>query len=360
MPTKSKILLAVFALLVPQMLWANAGTPLMWFTAFYLFFANLSLGIIEGIILAVIGKNKYLKSILLAILANFVSFIAGYAILEVFQAIFTSLIFDLKGLYSFWIVSLSILYFVTVYVEAYFFSLAYPKTVRSYIKTLKMSYFINIVSYIGMIVGFFTYSNYSFLSDLEVNQAILDKKYDFELYVYHDHQILADTLSNEFNGSLIKQISEEYSRMYFKLVKDTLSNKLTLTLEENRYDDKNRSVMIQKDFLPKEYRCRNGKFADFNLTQRIDFRESNKEWDIRYNKSWAANGFTIRYLNRNKAAENFALEVPWMSWVPDEFTILNNKEMLFLIGGRLVLMNIETKEIAYITRANSYAIRKLE
>jgi hypothetical protein len=75
--------------------------------------------------------------------------------------------------------------------------------------------------------------------------------------------------------------------------------------------------------------------------------------------NWAAEGFSIIYSDKEKESENYALEVPWMFWRPKDFTILNNKEMLFIISGRLVLMNIETKEIAYITRADSYAVRKL-
>jgi hypothetical protein len=345
---------------VPQVVWANAGTPLLWFTAFYLYIANLSLGIIEGIILAAIGKNKYIKSILLAIVANFVSFIAGHYILTGFQDVFLSVFFDLKWIYTFWIVSLSLLYFFTVYIEAFFFSLAYPKTERSYKKTLKLSYFINLVSYAGMIIGFFTFSRFSFFTELEVNQSILDKKFDFELYVYHNDEILIDTLSNEFEGVTFRNIYRGNSNFSLKLVEDTSLNKLDLILEENRQDTNLKSIIVQKDFLPIKYKSKYLNQSYHKLHESLDFRDSNKIWNINYSMAWAADGFSIIYSDKEKESENYALEVPWMFWKPSDFTILNDDEVLFLIGGRLVLMNIETKEIAYITRADSYAVRKIK
>ncbi|MBO4795788.1 MAG: hypothetical protein J5553_00230, partial [Verrucomicrobia bacterium] len=64
-------------LLTPATAQADVGTPLMWATLLHLFIGNLLIGIFEGYLLAKFFKLPKLRSIILMIIANYVSMWLG-------------------------------------------------------------------------------------------------------------------------------------------------------------------------------------------------------------------------------------------------------------------------------------------
>ena len=64
-------------LLSPATAHADVGTPLMWATLFHLFIGNLLIGIFEGYLLAKFFTLPKLRSIILMIIANYVSMWLG-------------------------------------------------------------------------------------------------------------------------------------------------------------------------------------------------------------------------------------------------------------------------------------------
>ncbi|MBR6464107.1 MAG: hypothetical protein IKS81_02315, partial [Verrucomicrobia bacterium] len=65
---------------------ANAGTPLMWATLLHLFIGNLLIGIFEGYLLAKFFKLSKLRSIILLIIANYISmWLGGILLLGLFS-----------------------------------------------------------------------------------------------------------------------------------------------------------------------------------------------------------------------------------------------------------------------------------
>jgi len=71
----------LFLLLLPAAAYADAGTPMMWATAFHLVIGNLFIGIFEGLLVAWLFHLPRLRTVLLAIAANYCSMIAGMYIL---------------------------------------------------------------------------------------------------------------------------------------------------------------------------------------------------------------------------------------------------------------------------------------
>jgi len=85
--TKNKILgLTLSLLLIPSVVFANAGSPMMWFGLLHIFILNAFIGIIESVIIDKFGlKNKAWK----IVLANYISmFIGLYFIAPYFSTAF--------------------------------------------------------------------------------------------------------------------------------------------------------------------------------------------------------------------------------------------------------------------------------
>jgi len=67
--------------MVPSLLIANAGTPLMWLVCGHLVLGNLTIGLCEGALLSWWGGVKYQSAALKMIAANYVSGLVGMALL---------------------------------------------------------------------------------------------------------------------------------------------------------------------------------------------------------------------------------------------------------------------------------------
>lgn len=75
-PTRSAaILLIVLALARPAS--ADAGPPIFWMAGFHLVFGNLVIGLIEGVLLALLFRVRARRAIPIMVLANYASMIAG-------------------------------------------------------------------------------------------------------------------------------------------------------------------------------------------------------------------------------------------------------------------------------------------
>ena len=61
----------------PAVAFADAGTPLMWAGAFHLIIGNAIIGIAEGLILAILFRQKKARCVLIMIAANYFSAWAG-------------------------------------------------------------------------------------------------------------------------------------------------------------------------------------------------------------------------------------------------------------------------------------------
>lgn len=70
--------------ILPLSAQANSGTPLMLATGLHLVFGNLLIGTLEGVLLAFVFKQSYVKCAGWMILANYISALVGYYGLDVF------------------------------------------------------------------------------------------------------------------------------------------------------------------------------------------------------------------------------------------------------------------------------------
>ena len=122
---KIKILILIAFILLPLSVFANGGSPMLFFALFHLLILNAVIGIIES---KIISKFKIQNRCWLIIIANYVSMYVGILVLSQYSSGFIekdSSIFDMTGAFSlagFWF-AMFIAYIATLIIEfpfAYF------------------------------------------------------------------------------------------------------------------------------------------------------------------------------------------------------------------------------------------------
>lgn len=345
------ILLLLF-ILIPQTLLANAGTALMWVPIMQLIFGNILIGIVEGIIISVIFKTKWIRSILIMIAGNNFSWLIGNGLIYVFQNTLIDSLFKLDNVFALWILSLVILYLLTVLIEFPFFGWAFIKNDRFCSRSWKLSLIINAVTYTIMIFIYLSTSKYSFFTDLKIDQSILNNKTNFELFYTFKGDIYKGQIKQNISRDKIYQIPNNIKYPYFKLKEDSINQSIDLYLV-NYYED---TLLFQKSFVESDKNIYYPSiFEKYNWTK-ADFRDTtNRDWKASAG-GWAIEGITFR--DNDTIIQNYGFEVPWMFWNIGNVSILNDSEVICIINDRIIILNKDTKKVAFVTNGNDYMIRK--
>ena len=345
------ILLLLFTL-IPQTLLANAGTALMWFPIMQLIFGNILIGIVEGIIVSVIFKTKWIRSILIMIAGNYVSWLVGNGLIIVFQNTLIDSLFKLDNVFALWILSLVILYLLTVLIELPFFRWTFTKNERFWPRSWKLSLIINAVTYTIMILIYLNVSKYSFFTDLKIDQSLLNNKTEFELFYTFKGDIYKGIIKQNISGEKIYQIPNTIKFPSLYLKEDSINSTINLNLVNYRGD----TLLVQNSFVePYNKKYYPFLFEKYGRTY-ADFRDTTRQdWEASAG-GWAIEGITFRY--NDNTMQNYAFEVPWMFWSIGNISILNDSEVMCIINDRIIILNKDTKKVAFITKGNDYMIRK--
>lgn len=164
---KSSYILPVLALaLFPSTASANAGTPLMWASMLHLVFGNAIIGLVEGLFLGSIFKCSKGKSVLILIIANYVSACAG----GYFVAGYLPSLADvtIQNIQYWFLVFVVVAFVITLLIEFPFFWLALRSPEYSFRRVLVATLVIHAVSYALLFGWYWMASGTSMMSDLEV------------------------------------------------------------------------------------------------------------------------------------------------------------------------------------------------
>ncbi len=350
----SKIIsfLILILLLLPLPILANGGTALMYLPLFQLIIGNFAIGIVEAILLTIFFKTSWGKSTILLIAANYVSWIIGNIFIAFFQNELIDSIFQLEKVFTFWIISLIILYFLTAIIEAPFFRWSFEKSKRNWRRSFYISLMLNVFTYTLMILFYLSFSKYNFFTDLKIDNSILKNKDNFEIYYTKEHSIFNGLIKQDFIGNKIFNIPENYDSFGIELFEDTVKNSIDLYLTNYNKD----SIFLKESFISEKEKIYYGQFKLINNFYHNDFRDTlNRTWNASAN-GWAIDGITIEEMFLPN--KNYAFEVPWMFWQISNITILNDSELICVFNKRIILLNKKSKKIAFITKGNDYAVRK--
>ena len=145
------LLTFLLILVVPSVAWANAGTALMWHTAFHLFIGNVVIGLLEGALLAWLWKAPFTRAVFLMIAANFASFLVGFVGMNVLGVGGPG---PIERLPLIFVGTLAVAWLLTVLVEAPFVRWSLPAERRTLRRTVLASLVLQTLTY-GLLVLYY-------------------------------------------------------------------------------------------------------------------------------------------------------------------------------------------------------------
>ncbi len=157
--------LSVFLVLIPCVALADAGTPLVWATAFHMLLGNAILGVFEGWFLAQVFDLRDLRCMGIMILANYfsawigvfiVDALAGTQAVDIYNALRVTLTLILAS------------YLLTVLLEWPFVALCFWHSDRWLSRSVRGSLMVQTASYILLFGGFWLVSGKTLYTSTEV------------------------------------------------------------------------------------------------------------------------------------------------------------------------------------------------
>jgi hypothetical protein len=152
----------------PAVAYADAGTPLMWASAFHLVLGNAIIGIAEGMILALLFRQRRASCVAIMIAANYFSAWAGGVFL--IPTITASVSLDLYNAWRWLWYMVVISYFVTLLLEWPFVALCLRKSDGWFRKSIWGSLVVQSASYLVLFGWYWAASGTSLYSGLTVVQ----------------------------------------------------------------------------------------------------------------------------------------------------------------------------------------------
>ncbi len=321
----------------------------------HLVFGNLIIGIVEGSLLNRFFKSSLSRSIGIMILANYVSWIAGTTLIALFQNFIIDLVFDLRFVFHAWIISLVLLFILTVMIEFLFIYWIFKKTI-SLKKSIKYSLILNVVTYTLMITIYLISSGYNLFTEIKIDQSIANdrvEKHIFYALDKKDNVVSTYTLNDKKPNQIIsfdESIEYPYQRLEPNLNNSNVSLVVDLRNDTNLIVDS--SFCTKSDSIYYSRLNRN-----YSFPAKSDFRHMNDRKWTASSGDWAIQGLGIYYDTVNK---RYAFEVPWMAWNIRDVSIINDHELVFCINGRVVLFDIDKMKMAFLFRADEIYLKRID
>jgi hypothetical protein len=352
--------------LLPAVASANAGTPLMWASAFHLIIGNLFIGILEGSVMAQVFRVAPWKAIGLAISANYASAWIGYALLMNRFVLAANISIE-----TFW-VSLVLLivvaFILSLLIEFPFFWYARRIGNGAMTSVGKALLFANFLSYVLLITGYALVSPISLLSQnrvVTINEMDLPESCVVFFISQDGHKVVQLELSDVSQTKIVSESSqsEQSDRLIFKSDTETEAS-LHLLVKNLHPGETPTSVPL----LPKvsgqlfgEPASRDNSDDEPVLTW-WNFGQSpatseGAEWNFKAG-FWAGEGLTATRLS-DKRTFHFAMELPFFQWEIRNVTHLPGDVVLFQLGAdQICVMQPSQKKIALVARGRGPAVIK--
>lgn len=366
---QSVVVLSFLFIFATAPAYANAGTLLMWFTMFHLLIGNAIIGVIEGLVIASWWKlpKGFASGVMIG--ANYVSAFVGialYHLLTLASGLNDFSIVEFAQLKLLLILAVIVLYLLTILIEWPFVRIIFRRstlpTERPWLKSLKTSAVINLVSYTGLMVLVFLCGNVGILT-----KTVYDPSASFmqgrtgHIYYYDhiNHEIHRMTLQGEQDAvilpvSLNPDIFGDY--LFSHPSKHTGFWDLCV-MERNEGEDKPK--ILVNNFS----RAATDTFYYFNGIGRLssghrrpwsamDFR---KPSEVHYNVHvgfWPSEGLRVSNKKLNTDT-HFGLETGFIQADSRNPTVLSGDIVVWEFGGRIMAMDLKSKHITQLKRGKS-------
>ncbi len=338
-----------------SLLFANAGTPLMWAEAFHLLVGNALIGLLEGWLLTRLYNLSAGRTIPLVIVGNYFSMFIGQWSLKWLA----SRSEQVTMLNLTWFLTLTALTFfvATIVLELPFVVAALWKNDRRIRRSLIGSLVAQTVSY-GLLFAY--YWNASATSIL--TQANIQRDLAFAADPSHSVLFVGATDRHlyevKLDGSELRSIDElgratEYARLFLRQSSDGES--LDLCLADRDAND--RPAQVQTLVvrvavnLPFESSSRFGDDCDswWAFGAALDLRSSDERSYEVETGFWPVEGIVVRPESAGTPLR-LALETPFVAWYARCATALPGNQVVFQLNDQIVLLDIESRKLGLIAR----------
>jgi hypothetical protein len=342
------ILLSVFLLLITENAFANAGTPLMLASALHLVVGNAFIGIIEGLLIAIVFGVKKKRSISIMILANYVSMIAGSVIIVVAGDFFNRQV----TIYSIHLLLICLLlgsFVLTILIEWPFCIWIFKSNDVIKKKSLRASVYAQALSYALLIPFYFLASGTSLLWNVKPDRSLpFVKSNPWVYYISTDHtKISRVRVIGEYPEKVADvRINSDYARLFAK--QSNVAGQWDLWVKDRFENKKDEQKILIKNFATRTELLRrfDGKVYDeepdswFNCGV-VDFRVPDKrDWEARTG-FWAIEGFQAENKKTGQKI-HLALETPFVQWYMRNVSILPDNQVIFQMGSQIVIFDLKT------------------
>ncbi len=351
------LLLLAFFFLSAKTAFADVGTPLMWAGILHLFIGNSFIGIAEGLLIAKIFKVRKRRSIEIMILANYISLVVGYFIVEV-SGRFLSNFLTIYWLHLFLLFSFVVVFALTVFIEWPFCYWILKVDSVAKKQSFKASLYAQILSYALLIPFYLLASGTSLLWNVKIEKNLSFAQTNPWVYFISENGKSVRRLhiaGGESEKVVDVKADSESARLFPKKAE---GEKWDLWLKDSKEGKKDYQIKILDNFSVNvvqstrwdgaviEDEHQEDSWLNFGV---VDYRKpENRNWKVRTG-FWAIEGLRAENEKENKKFY-IALETPFLKWYMRNLTILSKDQVVFQMGSQIVLLDLETHKLGLITK----------
>ena len=358
--TYKKLISIVFLLTgMISMAQADVGTPLMWAGMLHLVIGNFIIGILEGLLLAIIFKLPKIKAMGILILANYFSAWVGSFVCA---AIINHIHINLNNAWMvFWVMVL-FTYIMTLFIEFPFVIFLFHRDTQWRRKSIRGSLIIQTVSYV-LLFGWYwlasgtslytknhvvTIASMTLPKDVSVYYIATDDGdvYRLSLAVPGTTKVF-DLNSKSKNDRLYTSIgcidSTKWDLMSRQETIDYLKPKMVPVLYNCTF-----TVASTRD-MEEKYLAQNNTWMNFGSIPKLGTATTSK-WEFQAG-FWSIEGLTGKVIGSEKETYFFSYETPFGEyWVRNATHLPTDKLLLQLGDNQICVYDPHRKQIALLAR----------
>jgi hypothetical protein len=359
--TKAVCVVIISILAIPAVAWANAGTPLMWAGMLHLLVGNFIIGLVEAFVVSrrfVVSKDRLYS---LSILGNYLSMIAGFAVLEWAGNHAGDLILGPQPLYHgvrLLVVLVGAAYLMSVIIEWPFFHFGLQKETRTARTSFRASVLAQTVSYVLLILFYMLPSGFSLYT-----QARLTHSLDFvnrkDAIVYFISPNLNGVYRLRLDGNSPERVvglkpSNSNTRLFVRRSQNGQSWDLwVLDAPDYGHSTNKDERLLRKNFAAHtalDWHAVTGYGEEvtwFNFGVAADLRSSPQTNWMVSTGFWPVDGLSA-INEQTRESMHLCVEMPFLGWIARNATILPGDQVVYQLGNQIVILDLSTRKLAFL------------
>lgn len=356
--SRTLLILVALSLLVPQSVFADAGTPLMWAGLAHLVIGNFIVGLFEGLILAKLFSLKYSPVASIMVGANYFSAWCGYWLLN--HAVIGRLHMDLNNGWTWFWILVFMTYLATLVIEWPFVAMCLRGKPDWFRKSIRGNLLVQTLSYVLLFGWYWMASGTSLYTKMRIvspDELSLPESVAVYFISAQDGNVYARSLAGRQNDQVfVLQSTNENDRLAIRPSSGrTNSWDLMACMEvEGSVDPK--LVEIAKSFAAQAVADWSANqdtkrflttWNNFGPVPRLASADSST-WEFETG-FWPIEG--IRGTNRKDQTHlHICFETPFGAWNIRNATQLPGNLVLFQLGeDQICVLDPGTKRVALLT-----------